>query len=144
MPQACNFIKKETLAQTISCEFCEIFKNTYCYWTPLVATSIIAKRKQNHNKFLAYSHTLSHAMIDTKESIFSPKFFISCRYQLNYILVIFLFHTDSIYFNYNISFTEASKVCCPFIFNISNESPFLWFVWITILSSLFTEFVCLV
>ena len=26
---ACNFIKKETLAQVFSCQFCEIFKNTY-------------------------------------------------------------------------------------------------------------------
>ena len=31
-----NFIKKETLAQVFSCEFCEIFKNTYFYRTPLV------------------------------------------------------------------------------------------------------------
>ena len=28
-PQACNFIKKETLAQVFSCEFCEISKNTF-------------------------------------------------------------------------------------------------------------------
>ena len=28
-PQACNFIKKETVAQVFSCEFCEIFKNTF-------------------------------------------------------------------------------------------------------------------
>ena len=28
-PQACNFIRKETLAQIFSCEFCEIFKNTF-------------------------------------------------------------------------------------------------------------------
>ena len=28
-PQACNFIKKETLAQAFSCEFCEISKNTF-------------------------------------------------------------------------------------------------------------------
>ena len=28
-PQACNFIKKETLAQVFFCEFCEIFKNTF-------------------------------------------------------------------------------------------------------------------
>ena len=27
-PQACNFIKKETLSQLISCEFCKISKNT--------------------------------------------------------------------------------------------------------------------
>ena len=28
-PQACNFIKKETLAQVFSYEFCEIFKNIF-------------------------------------------------------------------------------------------------------------------
>ena len=27
--QACNFIKKDALAQEFSCEFCEIFKNTF-------------------------------------------------------------------------------------------------------------------
>ena len=33
---ACDFIKKETLAKVISCEFCEIFKNpifTEQLWT---------------------------------------------------------------------------------------------------------------
>ena len=25
----CNFIKKETLAQVLSCEFCEIYKNIF-------------------------------------------------------------------------------------------------------------------
>ena len=28
-PQACNFIKKETLAQAFSCEFRKIYKNTF-------------------------------------------------------------------------------------------------------------------
>ena len=28
-PESCNFIKKETLAQVFSCEFCEISKNTF-------------------------------------------------------------------------------------------------------------------
>ena len=35
-PQACNFIKKETLAQVLSCELCEISKNislTEHVWT---------------------------------------------------------------------------------------------------------------
>ena len=36
---ACNFIKKETLAQVFSCEFCEISKNIFSYRTPLVAAS---------------------------------------------------------------------------------------------------------
>ena len=33
--EACNFIKKETVAQMFSCAFCEIFKNTFSYRTPL-------------------------------------------------------------------------------------------------------------
>ena len=33
----CSFIKKETLAQVFSCEFCEISKNTFSYRTPSVA-----------------------------------------------------------------------------------------------------------
>ena len=37
--QACNFIKKETLAQVFSCEFCENSKNTFFYRTPPVAAS---------------------------------------------------------------------------------------------------------
>ena len=38
-PKACNFIKKETLAQVFSCEFCEISKNIFFHKTPLVAAS---------------------------------------------------------------------------------------------------------
>ena len=33
-----NFIKKETLAQVFSCEFCEIFKNIF-FTEPLRATA---------------------------------------------------------------------------------------------------------
>ena len=29
MPEACNFIKKETLEQVLSCKFCEIFRYTF-------------------------------------------------------------------------------------------------------------------
>ena len=35
----CNFIKKETLAQVFSCEFCKISKNTFLYRTPPVTAS---------------------------------------------------------------------------------------------------------
>ena len=38
-PEACKFIKKETLAQVFSCEFCEIYKNTFYYTTALMAAS---------------------------------------------------------------------------------------------------------
>ena len=36
---ACNFIKKETLAQVFSCEFCETFKNNSSHRTAPVAAS---------------------------------------------------------------------------------------------------------
>ena len=45
MPEACNFIKNETLAQVFSCKFCKISKNTFSYRTLLVAASV--KNKSN-------------------------------------------------------------------------------------------------
>ena len=42
---AFNFIKKETLAQVFSCEFCEIFKNTIFHTTPLLAASVCGDSK---------------------------------------------------------------------------------------------------
>ena len=41
MPEACNFIKKETLAQVFSCKFCETVKNTFVHRTPPVAASVL-------------------------------------------------------------------------------------------------------
>ena len=41
-PEACNFIKKETLAQVFSCEFCEISKNAFSYRTPPVAAFVVS------------------------------------------------------------------------------------------------------
>ena len=38
---ACSFIKKETLAQVFSCEFCEIFKNNFFQRTRPVAASVL-------------------------------------------------------------------------------------------------------
>ena len=43
-PEACNFIKKETLAQVFSSEFCEISKNTFFCRTHLVAASAFMKK----------------------------------------------------------------------------------------------------
>ena len=39
-PEACNFIKREALAQVFSCEFCEISKNTFLT-EPLWATASV-------------------------------------------------------------------------------------------------------
>ena len=45
--QACNLIKKKTLAQVFSCEFCDFSKKTYFYRTPLVAASASAQQTMN-------------------------------------------------------------------------------------------------
>ena len=53
VPEACNFVKKETLAQVFSCEFCEISKNIFSHRTPLVAASVLLiSRFQNKAKIL--------------------------------------------------------------------------------------------
>ena len=44
-PEVCNVIKKETLAQGFSSEFCGISKNTFCYRTTPVAVSVCCRRK---------------------------------------------------------------------------------------------------
>ena len=38
-----KFIKKETLTQVFSCEFCEIFENNFFYRTPSEAASGFSK-----------------------------------------------------------------------------------------------------
>ena len=45
-PRGANFIKKETLAQGFSYEFCEISKNTFSYKTHLVAASVCTNLSQ--------------------------------------------------------------------------------------------------
>ena len=46
-PQACKFIKTETLAQVFSCEICEFFKNIFFYRTSLMAASAVKKNSVN-------------------------------------------------------------------------------------------------
>ena len=46
--EACNFIKKETLAQVISCKFCEIFKDTFSYRIQLNSCNSNSYNSKNH------------------------------------------------------------------------------------------------
>ena len=46
-PQACNFIKKDTLAQVFSYEFCEIFKNTFFTEHVRATTFEVTKAEKN-------------------------------------------------------------------------------------------------
>ena len=48
----CNFIKKETMAQLFSCEFCEISKYDFFYRTPPMNASEIFQCKRNYMQLL--------------------------------------------------------------------------------------------
>ena len=57
--KACNVIKKETLAQVFSYEFCEISKNNFSYRTPPVAVSAYyQKLSEEQQIFLKQSSTV--------------------------------------------------------------------------------------
>ena len=47
LTSACNFIKKETLAQVFSCEFCEIPENTF-FTEHLWATASVKDKCLKH------------------------------------------------------------------------------------------------
>ena len=55
---ACNFIKKETLAQVFFCEFCEISKNTFSYRTAPVAASGIGYGQSAGITEIVYNTTI--------------------------------------------------------------------------------------
>ena len=64
-PEACYFIKKETLAQVFSCKFCEIAKNTSLYRTPLAIAS--GRFSEILNKILADFFTFYRNLNPTHE-----------------------------------------------------------------------------
>ena len=65
VPQACNFIKKETLTQVFFCEFCEISKNTFLQST---SGRLLLKIEINNSHKVIY--VLKSLTILTKSSIF--------------------------------------------------------------------------
>ena len=51
-PEAGSFIKKESLAQVFSYEFCEMFKKTFFYRTPTVTVLFLAGLLQRVSRIL--------------------------------------------------------------------------------------------
>ena len=51
-----NFIKKETLVQVFSCNFCKISKKTFSYRTPLVTASVSTRLEIFHQTFQMFPH----------------------------------------------------------------------------------------
>ena len=67
-PKVCNCIEKETLADVFSCEFCEIFKNTFgrlLLWTNASKTSntkyleLIERRSKVQKKDMSCKRALN-------------------------------------------------------------------------------------
>ena len=69
----CNFIKKETLAQVFSCDFCEISKNTF--FTEHLGTT--ASVNHNFDNCINPSHTC------TQEIESTTHFFLHCHFYRN-------------------------------------------------------------
>ena len=62
--KACNFIKKEALAQVFSCEFCETSRNTFSYRTPLVVAFIkFSDSFQKFHRLQMYKFFLTHRFL---------------------------------------------------------------------------------
>ena len=55
---ACNFVKKEALAQVFSCEFCKISKHAFFYRTPPVAASGFCTIKTFNSSVFIYHISL--------------------------------------------------------------------------------------
>ena len=68
-----NFIKKETLAQMFSSEFCKISKNTLFHRTPLVAASVYSPERKIQPR-------IHHSFSTT---IHPPLFFNNSEIKLN-------------------------------------------------------------
>ena len=78
-PQACNFIKKETLAQVLSCEFCDISKNTF--FTEHILTTTPEKRLFNQKIWIKNNiSTLISVDLNTWSSCISIKVTITGFY----------------------------------------------------------------
>ena len=66
-----NYIRKEALAQLFSCEFCEIFKNTFSYRTAVVAAPVFSSVSR-HPEILNFQKYLKKVPKLTQVDPLSP------------------------------------------------------------------------
>ena len=66
-PEACIFVKKETLARVFSCRLCKIFNSTFFCRTPLVASSSYYKRFETFSKTRTLSATAQKMKFSIKD-----------------------------------------------------------------------------
>ena len=82
--QVCNFIKKQSVAQVFSCEFCEIYKNTFFYlrWLLLLVVSLLCLFINDQQWLLLkqFNHMMYQGLTSKLTWIQSPSK-ISCFHQ---------------------------------------------------------------
>ena len=82
----CKFVKKETLAQVFSCEFCEICKNTFSYRTPPVAAFDFSKASifshLRRKEYLVYQQL--HQFLTSP--LFDTEMFFNMRKEEKFLL----------------------------------------------------------
>ena len=69
-PEACNVIKKETLAQVFSCEFCQMSKNTFFYRTHPVAASVLLWIVPDSSFLSSSSSRLTDRMFTSESNVY--------------------------------------------------------------------------
>ena len=117
--KTCNFIKKETLALVLYCEFCEISKNTFYYRTPLVATYVlqitfdpIFLEKHSMKMFLSFENIKSN-LAEKELSILS---------YLSADAFSTIIWKNSLFKNWWEQRVLSSSVCCFYLQKMFGES----------------------
>ena len=70
--KACNFNKKEALAQVFTCVYCETFKNTFSYRTPLFIACYIVELENCSNFYLLSAGFLEKTVVNRTRLLASP------------------------------------------------------------------------
>ena len=124
---ACNFNKKETLAQVFSCEFSKISKNFFSYRTPLVGDSErviwfsdkgLKERRKERSKSMAET-VLQYPtlMLSSRKDHLSMFQIISMNASLDYLVDAFLRSwVFQIVSESALSFFTALRSSCSWIF----------------------------
>ena len=122
-PEACNFIKKETLAQVFSCEFYEISKNNFFTEQLWTNASAVQKRKAPFSQEVRNSTKERHIIPGKYVNLYRLQYLIlpgSLEFALHIIIQnTSIPHARRQSFNRAPNFVKVSRLCS--IRNASNS-----------------------
>ena len=82
-PEACNFIKKETLAQAFSCEFRQISKNTFFTEHLWATTSILREGRRLKQIEISIISKLTKKILKKRKMFLYFLFFTCCAHPFS-------------------------------------------------------------